>query len=66
MTIDIKSKALKGEPMTSLRCVGCGHCVDACTTETLSYRTSFLNMISPKKTDTLEEKDKQLAHKNSD
>jgi polyferredoxin len=48
MTIDIKSKALKGEPVTSLRCVGCGHCVDACTTETLSYTTTFLSMISEK------------------
>ena len=48
MTIDIKSKALKGEPVTSLRCVGCGHCVDACTAETLSYTTTFLSMISKK------------------
>ena len=45
MMIDIKSKALKGEPVTSLRCVGCGHCVDACTTETLSYTTTFLSKI---------------------
>jgi len=48
MAIDIKSKALKGEPVTSLRCVGCGHCVDACATETLSYTTTFLSMISKK------------------
>lgn len=41
MTIDIKSKALKGEPVTSLRCVGCGHCVDACKTQNLSYTTHF-------------------------
>lgn len=46
MTIDIKSKALKGEPVTSLRCVGCGHCVDACRTETLSYKTTFLSLIN--------------------
>ncbi len=48
MAIDIKSKALKGEPVNSLRCVGCGHCVDACTTETLSYTTTFLGVISKK------------------
>jgi ferredoxin-type protein NapH len=42
MAIDIKIQALKGEPVTSLRCVGCGHCVDVCTTETLSYSTAFL------------------------
>jgi len=49
MTIDINSKALKGEPVTSLRCVGCGHCVDACTTQTLSYTTTFLSAISKNK-----------------
>jgi len=53
MTIDIKSKALKGEPVTSLRCVGCGHCVDACTSGTLSYTTTFLSMNSKKKADIL-------------
>jgi formate hydrogenlyase subunit 6/NADH:ubiquinone oxidoreductase subunit I len=46
MTIDIKSKVLKGEPVTSLRCVGCGHCVDACRTDTLSYTTKFLGFIN--------------------
>lgn len=46
MEIDIKSNALKGEPVTSLRCVGCGHCVDVCNPETLSYTTSFLSLIS--------------------
>ncbi|MGI6731696.1 MAG: 4Fe-4S binding protein [Anaerovoracaceae bacterium] len=45
MTIDIKSKALKGEPVTSQRCVGCGHCVDVCITENLAYTTTFLSMI---------------------
>jgi Pyruvate/2-oxoacid:ferredoxin oxidoreductase delta subunit len=49
MTIDIKSKALKGESVTSLRCVGCGHCMDACTTETLAYTTTFLSAIAKKK-----------------
>ena len=48
MTIDIKSNALKGEPVTSLRCVGCGHCVDACPAGTLCYTTTFLGMISKK------------------
>ncbi len=49
MTIDINSKALKGEPVASLRCVGCGHCVDACTTQTLTYTTKFLNAMSERK-----------------
>ena len=49
MTIDIKIKALQGQPVTSLRCVGCGHCVDTCITETLSYTTTFLNAASKKK-----------------
>lgn len=46
MSIDIKSKALKGEPVTSLNCVGCGHCVDTCTTETLAYTTRFLETVT--------------------
>lgn len=54
MTIDIKSKALKGEPVTSQRCVGCGHCVDACTNETLSYTTTFLSKFSKSKARILE------------
>lgn len=53
MTIDIKSKAFKGEPVTSSRCVGCGHCVDACTNETLSYTTTFLRKISKNRAKTL-------------
>jgi polyferredoxin len=48
MTIDIKSKAMKGESVSSLRCVGCGHCVDACPTETLSYTTTLLERIHGK------------------
>ncbi len=49
MAIDINSRALKGEPVDSLRCVGCGHCVDACTTKTLSYTTKFLSAMSERK-----------------
>lgn len=41
MTIDIRSKASLGLPVTDLRCVGCGHCVDVCPTKTLSYQTKF-------------------------
>ncbi len=48
MAIDLQSNALKGEPVTSLRCVGCGHCVDACRPKTLSYTTTFLTKISNK------------------
>lgn len=48
MAIDLQSKAMKGEPVTSLRCVGCGHCVDACKTNNLSYTTTFLSKISSK------------------
>lgn len=44
MTIDIQSKASVGEPVTSLNCVGCGHCVDTCPTQTLAYKTHFLNV----------------------
>lgn len=58
MMIDIKSNAIKGEPVTSLRCVGCGHCVDACATETLSYTTAFLSWVSKKKIVTLAKRDK--------
>lgn len=43
MSIDIKSKALDGSEVTALRCVGCGHCVDACPTKTLSYTTKFID-----------------------
>jgi polyferredoxin len=46
MTIDINSRSIKGEPVDSLRCVGCGHCVDVCPTKTLGYSTIFLNWIS--------------------
>ncbi|PKM85841.1 MAG: 4Fe-4S ferredoxin [Firmicutes bacterium HGW-Firmicutes-11] len=46
MAIDINSRSIKGEPVTSLRCVGCGHCVDACPTKTLRYSTAFLSWIS--------------------
>lgn len=46
MAIDINSRSIKGAPVTSLRCVGCGHCVDACPTKTLEYSTAFLRRIS--------------------
>lgn len=49
MAIDIQKSALKGEPVTSLRCVGCGHCVDACVTKNLSYTTTFLSLVYDKK-----------------
>ena len=45
LAIDIKSSAEEGLPVQNLRCVGCGHCIDSCPTETLSYRTSFLERI---------------------
>ena len=44
MSIDIKSRAEKGEPVKNLRCVGCGHCVDICPTGTLAYSTNFLSV----------------------
>lgn len=48
MSIDIKIMAKIGKPVTTLRCVGCGHCVDACPSRNLSYTTKFLNIISLK------------------
>jgi len=45
MSIDIKSMAQIGKVVTNLRCVGCGHCVDSCPTETLGYSTKFLDWI---------------------
>ena len=62
MTIDIKSRALKGEPVTSQRCVGCGHCVDACATGTLAYKTAFLGMIAKKKHFAPEDREKKESH----
>lgn len=49
MSIDIKDKAMEGGEVKELRCVGCGHCVDACPTRTLSYSTRFLNWVSKRK-----------------
>jgi len=37
MQIDIKSHAVKGEPVRSLLCVGCGACADVCPTRNLAY-----------------------------
>lgn len=39
MAIDILSRARAGEPVVSLNCVGCGHCIDSCPTKTLAYVT---------------------------
>ena len=43
MSIDVKSKAELGQPVTDLRCVGCGHCIDSCPEKTLRYSTRFLD-----------------------
>jgi len=43
MSIDIKSMAQIGKPVTDLRCVGCGHCIDICPTKTLGYSTKLLD-----------------------
>lgn len=45
MAIDIKCKAQEGKDVAELRCVGCGHCVDVCPTNTLSYSTRFLDRV---------------------
>ena len=45
MSIDIKSMAKLGQPVTNLRCVGCGHCIDICPTKTLGYSTIFLDWL---------------------
>ncbi len=45
MSIDVAAFAKRREPVTSSLCVGCGHCVDACPTETLRYETAFLNLL---------------------
>jgi ferredoxin-type protein NapH len=46
MAIDIKSKAVQGQPVWSIRCVGCGHCVDDCPTENLAYTTRFIDVLN--------------------
>jgi ferredoxin-type protein NapH len=43
MSIEISKKAGNGENVKNLRCVGCGHCVDACPTRALSYSTKYLD-----------------------
>lgn len=45
MSIEIKNNAKNGIAVKELRCVGCGHCVDACPTKNLSYKTRFLNLF---------------------
>lgn len=42
MGLDIKAKARSGQALESFGCLGCGHCVDRCPTETLGYSTAFL------------------------
>ena len=49
MSIDIKTNAVKGTDVKDIRCVGCGHCVDACPTENLNYSTRFLTKIKESK-----------------
>jgi ferredoxin-type protein NapH len=43
MSIEISTKAQNGEDVKNLRCVGCGHCVDACPTRALEYSTKYLD-----------------------
>ena len=43
LAIDIKKEAQIKAPVKDLRCVGCGHCIDICPTETLKYSTRFLD-----------------------
>lgn len=50
MNIDISTEAQKGEPIISSMCVGCGHCIDNCPTDTLRYSTSILEKLKGKKT----------------
>lgn len=49
MGIDIKTQAQSKKPVRDLRCVGCGHCIDACTTRTLAYTTGFLSWMEKRK-----------------
>ena len=46
MSIDIKIQSQNGNPVKSLRCVGCGHCIDVCPTQTLSYTTNILTWLN--------------------
>ncbi|MBN1801383.1 MAG: 4Fe-4S binding protein [Candidatus Lokiarchaeota archaeon] len=45
MSIDILSRASKGEPVKSIDCVGCGLCIEACPQSNLQYTTYFLKKI---------------------
>jgi polyferredoxin len=42
LSIPIKDKALQGQAVVDSRCVGYGHCIDACPAQTLAYSTGFL------------------------
>jgi ferredoxin-type protein NapH len=48
MSIDIKYYAQDGAPVSSLSCVGCGHCIDVCPTNNLAYATKFLDKLPNK------------------
>ena len=45
MGIDIRSKALSGQPVTDLNCIGCDQCVAACPHDNLEYSTNLLTKI---------------------
>ncbi|MCM1988247.1 4Fe-4S binding protein [Oceanirhabdus seepicola] len=49
MSICISEKALKGEALSHINCVGCGHCVDICPKDNLKYSTSITRKIYAKK-----------------
>ncbi len=49
MSIDVKSFAAEKKPVISMNCVGCGHCIDECPTETLQYSTWFLELLRSKR-----------------
>lgn len=56
MSIDIVSKAVVGQPVKDIRCVGCAHCVDECPTENLSYSTKFIDRINKRRLENLKKK----------
>lgn len=48
MSITISDPAVAKTDLVHSRCVGCGHCVDACPKQTLEYTTNFLDFIRKK------------------